>query len=493
MKLIDSLRLVWRNLWRMKLRTILTSIGVMIGTAAIVAMISLSLGLRDNAVRSLESWGNLTEMEVQPAYWNYETNEPYPESELKKMNWEAVHELKQIEGVTAVMPTKQLYSSTKMKLGRHEGYIDLIGVDVREAINFKANEIEKGEFLSGATNEIVISYNVPRSMRDVEREKRQARNRNQNQGMDGGFGGYMPYNEGMGGGVQLDMVGKTATLILTRQLMVNDEPKFEKKEVRVRIVGQLQQDDSRPWDGNKAYVPLALVEELNEWVHAENGGGGGRVMYGRGMMSAESGKASRDRNSREKKEITFDSITVKVESREIVEQVVEKIQEKRYETWSLASQLKEINQMFFVIQMILGGIAAISLLVASIGIINTMIMSILERTREIGIMKVIGATVYNIRWLFLIESGSIGLIGGLAGLGIAYGAVEILNYIANVNSFDLFGGSGMGEAGPIKLAVIPMWLAGFAIGFSFLIGLLSGIFPAYRASRLSALEAIRSQ
>ncbi len=143
--------------------------------------------------------------------------------------------------------------------------------------------------------------------------------------------------------------------------------------------------------------------------------------------------------------------------------------------------------------MILGGIAAISLLVASIGIVNTMIMSILERTKEIGIMKVIGATVYNIRWLFLMESGFIGLIGGMTGLGLAWGAVELVNYFGKAGGLmDSLGFGGGGEE-MTTLAVIPTWLALFAIGFAFIIGLLAGIFPAIRASRLSALQAIRSE
>ncbi|MBO8163425.1 MAG: ABC transporter permease [Brevibacillus sp.] len=489
MKLIDSLRLVWRNLWRMKLRTILTSIGVMIGTAAIVAMISLSIGLRDNAVKSLENFGNLTEMEVQPAFLMPDERTPIPPDQMKQLNWDAVYELKQIPGIVAVMPMKQLYSEVKLKVGRREGNVELMGVDVREAIAFKGRDVEKGEFLSGPKNEIVISYEVLRRMRDVEKEKREARRRNQN---EAGPRQPMFFDEGPGGNeAQLpSLAGLSGTLVLTRQIMdENDEPKFEKKEVRVRIVGQLQKEENRRWGGAVAYVPMELIEELNKWANPE--GGSRRGMYGF-YGPAESQSRSRAPSREEKEQIQFDSITVKVESREKVEAVVEQLRQRGFETWSPASALKEINQFFFVVQMILGGIAAISLLVASIGIINTMIMSILERTKEIGIMKVIGATVYNIRWLFLIESGTIGLIGGVAGLGIAYAAVEALNYLARSNpDFPMFGGPGR-EDMVTQLAVIPMWLVWFAIVFSFIIGVLAGIFPAFRASRLSALEAIRS-
>jgi putative ABC transport system permease protein len=226
--------------------------------------------------------------------------------------------------------------------------------------------------------------------------------------------------------------------------------------------------------------------ELNDWITRSTDDGGGQAQSPRSRREAQ-----------QHSDFEFDQITVKVESREQVEDVVKKIREKGFDVWSPAKELEAINNFFFVIQLVLGGIAAISLLVATIGIVNTMIMSILERTREIGIMKVIGATVFNIRWLFLMESGFIGLIGGAAGLGLAWCAVEVVNYLGQSAGLLESMGMGFGGGGPEgenpRLAFIPAWLALFAIGFSFLIGLLAGIFPAIRASRLSALQAIRSE
>ncbi|MGD8188924.1 ABC transporter permease [Brevibacillus ginsengisoli] len=490
MKLLDSLRIVWRNLWRMKLRTILTSIGVMIGTAAIVAMISLSLGLKENAVKSLENWGSLTEMEVSPMFWNEKENKPVPPDQVKQLSWDAVHELKKIKGVKAVMPTRQLGAQTTLKIGRREGYIQLIGVDANESAVMKVDEVEKGTFLKGAPNEIVVSYDGLRNLRDVEKEKREERKRRASEraGKSPNMGGGMMFDsggDGMGMNAQFDAVGKTGMLVVTRDFEdENGNRQFEKKELRVHIVGQLQKEEKNRGGNPIAYVPLSMVEELNKWMMQNQNQGNN------GLPGEQTRKKSRQDN-----QVQFDSILVKVDKRENVEPVVERAQKIGYEIYSPARQLKEINKVFFVIQMILGGIAAISLLVATIGIVNTMIMSILERTKEIGIMKVIGATVYNIRWLFLIESGFIGLIGGVTGLGLAYGAVQIVNYIARSNpEFNLFGGGGPpGEAATMQLAVVPMWLALFAIGFSFVIGLLAGIFPAFRASRLSPLQAIRSE
>lgn len=464
----------------MKLRTALTSVGVMIGTAAIVSMIALSLGLKENAVKSLENFGNLMELDVQPAFYIQEEDRMIPEDERKKLNMAAIQELKAIPGVEAVMPIKRLHGGTKLKVGRREGYVELVGVDVKESAAYRKNEIEKGEYLSGSPQEIVVSYYVPREMRDVEKEKREARMRNAGNSPPENF---PPPRMGRGGGGEegpapFDIVGKAATIVLTREYMIDDELKLEKKDVRVRVVGQLEKSDNWRY-GNVAYAPLSLIKEMNDWLNRD-----------RGDQSGEG--SSRRTRDREQDEFVFDELTVKVESREMVESVVADLKKKGFEVWSPARELEQINKFFFVIQLILGGIAAISLLVASIGIVNTMIMSILERTKEIGIMKVIGATVYNIRWLFLMESGFIGLIGGLTGLGLAWGAVSLVNYFGKAGGMmdGFMMGGGGGEMS--NLAVIPTWLALFAIGFAFVIGLLAGIFPAIRASRLSALQAIRS-
>jgi acetoin utilization transport system permease protein len=483
-KLLDSFRIVWRNLWRMKLRTALTSVGVMIGTAAIVAMIALSLGLKENAVKSLENFGNLTELDVEPAYWNYEKDEPIPDDQRKKLNMEAVRVIKGIPGVAAVMPIKRIHGETKLKVGRREGYVEVVGVDVHESAAYRKDDVEKGSYLSGSPQEIVVAYRVPTILRDVEKERREARRRSADAKRGGGMEIMRPGFNGGDAPQSFNLVDKTATIVLTREYRIDDEPHFEKKEIRVRVVGQLRQDDNHRY-GHAVYAPLSLVKEINDWLNRTRGdefGDGG-------------GSTRRNRETAKQDSFEFDEMTVKVESREKVESVVQALKERGFEVWSPARELEQINKFFFIIQIVLGGIAAVSLLVATIGIVNTMIMSILERTKEIGIMKVIGATVYNIRWLFLMESGFIGLIGGLAGLGIAWGAVELVNHFGEaggiMDSLNIGFGGPEGEE-KLRLAIIPTWLSLFAIGFSFVIGLLAGIFPAIRASRLSALQAIRS-
>jgi len=159
----------------------------------------------------------------------------------------------------------------------------------------------------------------------------------------------------------------------------------------------------------------------------------------------------------------------------------------------MAESLEQANKTQAVMQGVLGGIGAISLLVAAIGIANTMVMAIYERTREIGIMKVIGARLKDIRRLFLYESSMIGFIGGLLGIGFSFGVSYLLNSLGP----QLFGGGGIGigigMGGETKLSIIPAWLAITGMAFSAFIGLISGFFPARKATKISALSAIHTE
>ena len=148
---------------------------------------------------------------------------------------------------------------------------------------------------------------------------------------------------------------------------------------------------------------------------------------------------------------------------------------------------EEANKTIVRIQLIFGAIGAISFIVAAIGITNTMIMSIYERTKEIGVMKVIGASIKDIQKLFLTEAGIIGLFGGILGMIISYLISFIINYFVSRYAMSMSGTEGA------KLSFIPIWLSIVALLFSAFIGVLSGYLPARRAMKLSALDAIRSE
>lgn len=168
-----------------------------------------------------------------------------------------------------------------------------------------------------------------------------------------------------------------------------------------------------------------------------------------------------------------------------VKTVQEKIVASGYQAYSNIEWLEQSEKQSGMIQAVLGGIGAVSLFVAAIGIANTMMMSIYERTKEIGVLKVLGCELETIRNMFLLESGFIGFLGGVSGVLFSYGVSYVINHFLKI------GESMTGMAGDISR--IPLWLSGSAIVFSIFVGMAAGFFPALRDMRLSPLAAIRNQ
>jgi ABC-type antimicrobial peptide transport system permease subunit len=192
-----------------------------------------------------------------------------------------------------------------------------------------------------------------------------------------------------------------------------------------------------------------------------------------------------DRDGKPYRDLKYSQLTVNVDKSDNVETVLEVIQNAGYHAEANKEWLEEIEKEFMIIEAVLGGIGAVSMLVAAISIANTMTMSIYERTKEIGIMKVLGCGLGNIRSMFLSEAAFIGFLGGIAGIVLSY----ILSYVVNQVAPSLVEDM----EGITKISVIPLWLVGLAIVFSTVIGMLAGFFPAQRATKLSPLAAIRNE
>ena len=231
------------------------------------------------------------------------------------------------------------------------------------------------------------------------------------------------------------------------------------KKLTLQVVGIMDKDAP---NGYYAYAPLDVMQNIQKM-----------------MLTSEQKK--------QKKRDDYNQITIMTEDVTYTKTILQTLKDSGYNAYSIADSLEGVEDQARVIQMVLGGIGGITLLVAAIGIINTMVMSIYERTKEIAIMKVIGATFNDIRLMFLAEAGMIGFFGGLLGLVFSYG----LSFLINQLSGD-FMGNYMGTGEALNISLIPWWLAVFAIVFSILIGLLAGVYPANRAVKLSPIEAMRN-
>ena len=236
------------------------------------------------------------------------------------------------------------------------------------------------------------------------------------------------------------------------------------REKKVRVVGIVE---SEPFGGmgmgrGRVFMPLRVAQKLNTMQQADLR----EMMRGSPELPA------------------YPAILVKVRNTKDVQPVEEAIQKMGFGAWSLLDATRNIRRFFAVLDLFLGIFGSLALAVASLGIINTLVMAILERRREIGIMKAIGASDRDVKKLFFVEAGAMGLVGGISGclLGWAIGAA--INF-----------GTGIylerQALPPEKVWSAPWWLVLSAIGFSILVSLLAGLYPASRAAKLDPVQALR--
>lgn len=412
----DIIKLAWMSLWRRKLRTILTMIGIMIGTAGIVTMISLGAGLQRSITSEFEG-SNMTNIEVTPNYEIVEESSTVSVREIQVLKKEDVLELKKLEGVKAVTPIYQMYG--EIYINRESIGVNFIGIDLHAAQDL-GYELEEGRY--PRSSEILLGSTL---LEEIQTST----------GKD-------------------TIVRKAATIN-----MFSVDSAEERYEYRTKIVGAIKESG-----GSEDYSAIMDIDQL--------------------IKIAEESQNDTDIMDKQ----GYSSIRVVAEDTEIVESLSEEINEMGYMALSTKDMLESIGSVFKFLQIFLGGIGSIALIVAAIGITNTMIMSIYERTKEIGVNKVIGASVKDIRTQFLYEASFIGLMGGVAGLILSYIITSAINFIGSaiINSQ-----AGTSEA--ITITYIPPWLALFAITFSVVVGVLAGLYPANRAAKISVLEALRQE
>ncbi|MCR3921594.1 MAG: ABC transporter permease [Firmicutes bacterium] len=460
MKSFDLLTLANRNLWRRKGRTFLTVLGVIIGTTAIVVMLSLGIGLVESQKKQMEQWGSLNMIRVQQSYSF--PGEP-SDNPQRLLNDEAIEEIRAIEGVLALSPAYEV--GGEAKLGRKMGYFSLIGIDpaMMDLLEF---EVSHGRLLTGDDkfNVVAGSWVINNFMDPKEQPGR--------------------WDEPPPQGDPLELLNKRVSLTLMNQ-------RQQKRVYSLNVVGILS--DTSMEHAHSVFGPLPEIKKMRDFIQQ---GMQNDPMIPPGKAMEMSGSTA-DRvvevptqpgrsSGREKDQYSF--ALVRTEDVAFTRAISTDLRERGFNAYSMADNLAGIENAARQMQAVLGGIGAITLLVAAIGITNTMVMSIYERTREIAIMKVVGASFGDIRTLFLAESSLIGLMGGSIGIGLSY----LLSYILN-KYLGAAMAPGMGQDGvALQISMIPAWLVLFAVAFSIGIGLISGIYPANRAIKLDPITAMRN-
>lgn len=465
MKTKDLILMSLRNLNRRKLRTFLTVLGVVIGSISIIMMISLGFGMTDSTKKQLASAGSLTQIDIYPANryggMDEEDGKKKKTDKVAKLDDATVEKLKKIPHVEAVLATEQFEAQINVK--NLQGYASIIGVDPVEYAKFDI-KLDSGRMLQeGDVNQVVMGRDVLRWLSNPQRPRMGASQQEERDPLTTKM--FLTLNTGGG----YDPNGNST------------EANKPKQKYQIEAVGVFRDDDYE----NNYYIvmPIDYLRKMKKDAKKLQAGnrqnGFNDYMYG----------------GREDKENKYNNIKVKVDNVDNVQKVQEQIEAMGLKPHSLNDILVEINNSSKTQRLILGGIGAVSLLVAAIGISNTMVMSIYERTKEIGVMKVIGASVSDIKKMFLTESAFIGLLGGLVGIVLSYAISALLNYLGVKYGFaaNMSGGGYSPDFDPtqLKMSIIPAWLALASLLFSALIGIVSGYFPAKKATKLSALEAMR--
>ena len=447
----DMIRVCLKNMLRRKSRTMLTVLGVVIGCCSIVIMISIGIGMKESQRALLEQMGDLTIISVYP---------PSSGSAKKKLDQKAVQKFGRFPGVTAVSPklspddvTIRFYAGGDRRYAA--AYASVAGMD-RDALTQLGFALESGSPLdSGDTSALVGQYFAYGFM---DTRKPEGSNMVDLYSMyqDDGTVGEPP-------AAYFDPLETPVTMEISAG---GDEKKVT--AITLNVTGKMKENYSKG-------------EETSQGV-----------IMDRTALAALIAKARADANLPAGKGKSFASVLVKVKDIQQVEDVEKRINQMGFQTSSMESIRKPMEQEARQKQMLLGGMGAVSLLVAAIGITNTMIMSISERTREIGVMKSLGCYVNDIRGMFLMEAGAIGLVGGIIGAAVSALASVVMNVasakIPILSPADLLA---VLTAPGGRMSVIPLWLIGFAVVFSIFIGLGSGYYPANKAVRISALEAIK--
>lgn len=462
MRISDLLKMGLRNLRRRKARTTLTIVGVIIGTISIVVMVSLGIGLNYSYEKQMMEYGSINTLSIyQNGYVESEDGEYEQTDQKDLMNDDFVETLRQLDHVKSVTP---VYSNSVTIYGNGwQTDSQLLSFDFSVLSEMSPPDPVLGSYdYTPGTDCVII----------------------------GGQAFYYRYKPGTGKEVTGDV-------------------DFSKEKLFFTFSSLAYQPDAAPsgeGEGTESteYVEPKMItpkkELIKNFVTVNDPESYDfqyyicmDIKYFRQLYERQAKQMKSSERKRALKEIErFSEIRVIVDNAKNVSSVCEKIREYGAQPEGIGTYIDQVKEQAKVIELVLGGIGAVSMLVSAISIANTMIMSIYERTKEIGIMKVLGCVVTDIKKLFLLEAGTIGAIGGVLGIGLSY----LLSYLLNHYGGPTIGAS-MGlpleEDGTMSLSVIPIWLSLLALGFAFLVGVISGYFPARRATKISAIEAMKSE
>jgi putative ABC transport system permease protein len=444
MKLRDMTELAVRNLREAILRNSLTTLGVAVGVASLVAMLSLGVGLQQLATSRLSKSGLFDSIFVTaktnsrgPGAGPPATRAAAPKA--RPLDEAARIELAQLPNVIEVYPQIRFFTEV-----RYQGkpFATMVaGMPESSKASGSFDGMAGSFFSSGNADEAILQGEFAKELN--------------------------PQTSAL--------IGKDLVLRYAERQAIAPQPGSSSdgggfsvvpKEKHLRIIGVVDTEPASGFGGfgsGRLLIPLSVAETLRA----------AQVNDLRDVLRDTSGDKP-----------AYASLTVRVKSPSLVDATEAKIKDLGFGAFSLLDASKSLQLFFSVFDLLLGIFGSLALAVATLGIINTLVMAILERRREIGVLKALGAADSDVKQLFFVEAGVMGLAGGVFGVlfGWLIGRTLTLGTNIYLKRQDLPG---------VQISAVPWWLIGGAIGFAVLVSLVAGLYPASRAAKLNPVDALR--
>jgi putative ABC transport system permease protein len=469
MKTYDLSELALRNLRESSLRNSLTTVGISVGVASLVAMLSLGIGLQKLATRHLAKSGLFdtvvvtSRRELRGFSRDDEQRSTASAAESRALDEPARQEIERLPDVLEAYPDIRFITELSYQDKPHLTMISGIPDSARSNDAFTG--IPGSFFSSETAPEVILQKSFALELLGKTPPPGQEDD--------------IPVND-----LAKPLLGQELTMRYAQRVSAPASPgggaagqsgtstapesdaaySVISREQKLKIVGisDLDPDSMRGAARARVFLPLRLAQDL-------------RVMQPSDVRDSMRGF---------NKEPSYSTISVRVKNPKQVEAVEQAIKKLGFNTFSILDATRSLRQFFAVLDLFLGIFGSLALAVASIGIVNTLVMAILERRREIGIMKAIGASDGDVKKLFFAEAGAMGLLGGVVGVALGWTIGHIINLGTNIYL-------KRQSLPPESFWAVPWWLVGAAIVFAFIVSLVSGLYPAARAARLDPVQALR--
>jgi len=464
-KTSDMAELAVRNLRESILRNSLTTVGISVGVASLVAMLSLGIGLQQLAGRRLKKSGLFdtvvvtSRRDLRSFNRDHEENGPAP-ADSPALDESARQKIAQLPDVVEAYPDIRFITDLRYQDKPHLTMV--AGLPFSAKSNDAFDGMQGTFFSSETAYEVVLQKSFAA----------QLLGKTPKTGSEDVSVAELA-KPLLGNTITMRYAERTASSSTTTG---NSEPtssngdgdgtaySVRSHEITLTIVGvcDLDPDSMRGQARARVFLPLRLAQDLH-------------VMQPSDL---------RDTTNMASGAPVYLTVEVHVKSPTQVQPVEDAIKKMGFNTFSIVDATRSLRQFFAVLDLFLGIFGSLALAVASIGIINTLVMAILERRREIGIMKAIGASDGDVKGLFFAEAGVMGVFGGLAGVALGWMIGRAINLGTNIYL-------KRQHFPPEQIWFVPWWLVFGAIAFAIVVSLLSGLYPASRAARLDPVQALR--